>query len=713
MQEDYEARIGRTYFGRYKFVKFIRDGMALVYQAIDLKSNSENVAVKVFIKSDNLDLNERFNREIRIYRKIDRYSHCLAKYHDADMTGTPFDGWTKVKYLVTVWEGDKTVTDLVAEAAYISTRDLLQICVNIVKQLADPLDYLHRGKAQGFYTLENGERVRRIVHRDIKPSNIVFNIYEKSRENEATAHSYLEAIAQSYLNAQTVLIDFGIAKEFSVREYSSSLEDQTNIHNVLGTYNYMSPEQWDPEKGSVDGRSDEYGLALTIYYILSGGKSPFNPDFSKQPPGTQTKHPTRAWWHYEHTSRNRNALTPLHVYRKDISKPVWEVIKRAISVNQQDRYPTIGDFAKALEETLPPPDPAEGMDTSGTHVIMMPSYVYDKYVMPSPPPVSVVKPTPHDAVTPPVTKSDKPLANPEPAIPKPFWQRPMLWGGAMLAVLIIGMGIALPALTSSPNTPTPIPTTVAILLATRPTRTLEAEETTTATESPTLLPTQEPASPIPTQETPKIVPPTQTPVSPTATDTMPPAPTATDTALPTLTPLPTLTATFTSIPTVTATYTALPTLTPLPTLPPTPTPSPTSTATYTPFPTLTPSPTLPPTWTYTPSPTKVILRAVNVLVDDMYNAASGASFGCQTYITAYDEFVLLVADNANREVDKTGLLIHKDNTRVPAKLLSDLYEACRKENPASDSVILNSSHDTDIRKAETLLNNAKIALQAR
>ncbi len=155
--------------------------------------------------------------------------------------------------------------------------------VNIVQALAQALDYASQ---------------RAFVHRDVKPENILFRA-----------------------DGTPVICDFGIAKSIA------SETNMTLTGSVIGTPNYMSPEQ--AESAVVDGRSDIYSLGIILFELLTG-KVPFRGD------------------------------SAVSVAVKHITEPVPElpdeqrvfqpVVDKVLAKHSEERYQTGSEFAFALEQ---------------------------------------------------------------------------------------------------------------------------------------------------------------------------------------------------------------------------------------------------------------------------------------------------------------------------------------------------------------------------
>ncbi|MBU0551857.1 serine/threonine protein kinase [Myxococcota bacterium] len=168
-----------------------------------------------------------------------------------------------------------------------------------------------------------------IVHRDVKPDNIL--------------------LSQTHDGQLLVkLIDFGIA-----RTGEATL---TSTGAFLGTPQYMSPEQCSPENMDVDGRADQYACAIVLYELLSK-KLPFDHE-----------QPLKVI--YAHLYDD---LPPLPNPRGSAQLAALEVVlRRALSKDPDQRYPSIQELSKAFALTVAA-YPSDGEDWSGEVELAAPS----------------------------------------------------------------------------------------------------------------------------------------------------------------------------------------------------------------------------------------------------------------------------------------------------------------------------------------------------
>ena len=248
-------------------------GMAVVFLAQDLK-HRRRVAIKLLRPELSAVLgSERFLREIEIAATL-QHPHILPLY-DSGQAGA------LLYYVMPFAEGESLRQRLARE------RPLpIDAALQITREVGSALQHAH----------EHG-----VIHRDIKPENIMLS------------------------GGQAVVADFGIARAL----HAASPESLTLSGMVVGTPQYMSPEQ--AGGAAVDGRSDQYSLACTLYELLIG-----------QPPFTGPS---------PHAVIARHSLEPvpsLRVVRQTVPQAVEGAIMRAMAKLPADRFASIQQFLDAL-----------------------------------------------------------------------------------------------------------------------------------------------------------------------------------------------------------------------------------------------------------------------------------------------------------------------------------------------------------------------------
>ncbi len=209
------AVIGR-HFPAYQILGIEgQGGMGTVYRARQKKLDRP-VAIKVLHPefACDVDFTERFAREARTLAKLQHPG--IVGIHD-------FGESHKIFYLVLEYVSGANLR-LLIERGELKPKESLEIA----RQVCRALDYAH---------------ARGVVHRDIKPENILVDDTGRVR-----------------------LADFGLAKLIGSGGRPASL---TEMQEVLGTVNYVAPEQWDSPR-TVDGRADLYSLGVVLYEMLTG-----------------------------------------------------------------------------------------------------------------------------------------------------------------------------------------------------------------------------------------------------------------------------------------------------------------------------------------------------------------------------------------------------------------------------------------------------------
>src|SRR6476469_1940197 len=260
--------------GRYEITGELgRGAMGVVYKALD-PTIGRTVALKTMrLDVHGLDAQEmvrRFQNEARAAGVLN-HPNIVTIYDAGEQDG--------IFYIAMEFIEGTTLHELLTEKRVLATEEVLQL----TRQICRGLDYAHSNS---------------IVHRDIKPANIMITG-----------------------NGTVKIMDFGIAK---------SGGQVTNTGQVLGTPNYMAPEQ---VKGrQLDGRSDLFSLGVILYEMLTGEKP-----FVGQNVTTII-----------YKIVNENPITP-----RDLDVTVHPglsaIVTKALAKAPDDRYQTGADLVRDLE----------------------------------------------------------------------------------------------------------------------------------------------------------------------------------------------------------------------------------------------------------------------------------------------------------------------------------------------------------------------------
>jgi WD40 repeat protein/serine/threonine protein kinase/tetratricopeptide (TPR) repeat protein len=211
-----------TKIGRYELLELVGEGgMGLVYLAQQKEPVKRRVALKIVkLGMDTKQVVARFEAERQTLALLDHPN--IAHVFDAGTTETGRP------YFVMEYVKGMSIT------AYCDQRKLnIEQRLRLFEQVCEGIHHAHQ---------------KGIIHRDVKPSNILISVHGD--------------------RAVPKIIDFGIAKAIT-----QPLTEKTLVTfqgQLLGTPEYMSPEQVDLATQDIDTRSDIYSLGIVLYELLAG-----------------------------------------------------------------------------------------------------------------------------------------------------------------------------------------------------------------------------------------------------------------------------------------------------------------------------------------------------------------------------------------------------------------------------------------------------------
>lgn len=270
--DELRQRLVRTLEGRYEITGLLgRGGMAVVFLAQDLLLERQ-VAIKVLPPdmSHDAQLILRFQQEAKTAAKLD-HPNIIPIYRVESEAG--------LVYFVMKYVSGPSLEDLLDHGPL-----PIPLVRQVIRDAALGLGHAHR---------------RQIVHRDVKPANIMLD-----------------------QDGRVILTDFGISK---AAQGSARL---TGTGTIIGTPHYMAPEQ--ARGHEVDGRADQYALAIVGHRLLTG-KLPFEGEA-----------------HSVLYQQVFEPPPPVLEARPDTPPDLKAALARALAKEPKHRFATMEEFATAV-----------------------------------------------------------------------------------------------------------------------------------------------------------------------------------------------------------------------------------------------------------------------------------------------------------------------------------------------------------------------------
>ncbi|MCE9632121.1 MAG: serine/threonine protein kinase [Planctomycetia bacterium] len=275
--------------GGVKIVSLIGEGgMGRVYEALQERP-SRSVAVKVIRQGITSEKTmRRFEREAEFLAKLQHPGIAqifIVGTYSSDFGDVPF-------YVMEFIPDAKPITNYVHEGTF-----SLEEKLTLFKRVCEAVSHGHD---------------RGIVHRDLKPGNILVDASGNAK-----------------------VIDFGVARSTDSDLALTSMKTDTG--QLIGTVQYMSPEQFGPDPDDLDDRADVYSLGVVFYELMSG-----SPPYSVR----------RKALHEASRVVCEEVPPPLRSLDKAIPREVSAIAERALQKDRRLRYHTAGELAADIGRFL-------------------------------------------------------------------------------------------------------------------------------------------------------------------------------------------------------------------------------------------------------------------------------------------------------------------------------------------------------------------------
>jgi len=306
--------------GKFKIrEKLGEGGMGAVFVADQVEPIQRRVALKL-IKGDfaSPSLLGRFEQERQALALMDHPN--IAKVFDAGMaTSTALGGSGAIPYFVMELIRGLPITKY-CDDAKLSPHERLKLFIPVCQAV----QHAHQ---------------KGIIHRDLKPSNILVGLYDGRPVPK--------------------IIDFGVAKATGPRLAQDSI--YTEVGSIVGTLEYMSPEQAEFNNLDIDTRTDIYALGIILYELLTG-EVPFSQKALMKSgifhmlQKIKEEEPSKPSTKLSHSDSLPNVAATRSTEPRKLANLIkgdldWIVMK-ALEKDRNRRYETANGFARDIERFL-------------------------------------------------------------------------------------------------------------------------------------------------------------------------------------------------------------------------------------------------------------------------------------------------------------------------------------------------------------------------
>ena len=285
--DDGASLVGQT-VGQYHLTRLIAaGGMGMVYEA-EREAPEGQAAIKILRHSlVSQKTRRRFEYESQILARLQH--PAIARIYGA---GT-LDGDGDLPYFAMEYIADARHITKYAEEEQLGLKERL----DLFGKVCDGVQFAHQ---------------KGVIHRDLKPSNILING-----------------------SGEPKIIDFGVAKATNADVAVTTL--RTSLGQLIGTLQYMSPEQCAADPHDIDFRCDVYALGVVLYELLCG-KGPYDV--------------TQAAMHQALRIIQEQAPIKPSTHRRALQGDLETIALKALEKDRERRYQSVGEFTRDIRHYL-------------------------------------------------------------------------------------------------------------------------------------------------------------------------------------------------------------------------------------------------------------------------------------------------------------------------------------------------------------------------
>ncbi len=279
-------------------------GMGIVYRAEQTEPIQREVAIKVIKRGmDTHGVVARFEAERQTLASLEHPN--IARVLDAGEDGG-------APYFVMELVRGQALTEF-CDSRKLTTDQRLDLFVDVCQAI----QHAHQ---------------RGIIHRDLKPSNVLVSLVDET--------------------AVVKVIDFGIAKV--IEDTPGDLSMMTRMGQIIGTPDYMSPEQAGIVEGGVDTRSDIYSLGVLLYELLSGQRphhfeTASDAELRRVLREEEPLKPSTALSRDSSAESGRARRSTVRQLSRELSGDLDNIVMMAIRKEPDRRYPSVDSLAKDID----------------------------------------------------------------------------------------------------------------------------------------------------------------------------------------------------------------------------------------------------------------------------------------------------------------------------------------------------------------------------